>query len=90
MAKKKVDHKLMKSIKDAHKADKMKHHSPKKKRKYSKDAESKVSKVMHEFGEGKLHSGSKKGPKVTNPKQAVAIGISEARKRGMRVPKKKK
>lgn len=82
MAKKKMNHKLMKSIKDAHKAPK--------KRKYSKDAESKVSKVMHEFGEGKLHSGSKKGPKVTNPKQAVAIGISEARKRGMKVPKKKK
>jgi len=40
----------------------------------------KVSKVMHEFGEGKLHSGSKKGPKVTNPKQAVAIALSEAGK----------
>lgn len=89
MAKKKMDHKLMKSIKDAHKADKMKHHSPKKK-KYSKDAESKVSKVMHEYGEGKLHSGSKKGPVVKSRKQAIAIGISEARKRGMKVPKKKK
>jgi len=40
----------------------------------------KMSKVMHEFGEGKLHSGSKKGPKVTNPKQAVAIAYSEGRK----------
>jgi len=40
----------------------------------------KVGKVMHEFGEGKLHSGSKKGPKVTNPKQAVAIALSEAGK----------
>jgi hypothetical protein len=40
----------------------------------------KVAKVMHEFGEGKLHSGSKKGPKVTNPKQAVAIALSEAGK----------
>jgi len=39
----------------------------------------KVAKVMHEFGEGKLHSGSKKGPKVTNPKQAVAIALSEQR-----------
>jgi len=39
----------------------------------------KVVKVMHEFGEGKLHSGSKKGPKVTNPKQAVAIALSEQR-----------
>jgi len=40
----------------------------------------KVKKVMKEFSEGKLHSGSKKGPKVTNPKQAEAIGYSEARK----------
>lgn len=39
----------------------------------------KVAKVMHEFGEGKLHSGSKKGPKVTNPKQAIAIALSEER-----------
>jgi hypothetical protein len=39
----------------------------------------KVAKVMHEFGEGKLHSGSKKGPKVTNPKQAIAIALSEQR-----------
>lgn len=40
----------------------------------------KVKKVMHEFKEGKLHSGSKKGPEVTNPKQAVAIAMSEAGK----------
>lgn len=40
----------------------------------------KMSKVMHEFKEGKLHSGSKKGPEVTNPKQAVAIAYSEGRK----------
>lgn len=40
----------------------------------------KVAKVMHEFGKGKLHSGSKKGPKVTNPKQAIAIALSEAGK----------
>lgn len=40
---------------------------------------SKIKKVMHEFGEGKLHSGSKKGPKVTNPKQAIAIGYAEAK-----------
>jgi hypothetical protein len=40
----------------------------------------KVAKVMHEFGEGKLHSGSKKGPEVTNPKQAIAIALSEAGK----------
>jgi len=39
----------------------------------------KVKKTMREFESGKLHSGSKKGPKVTNPKQAVAIGYNEAR-----------
>lgn len=42
--------------------------------------EKKVSKVMHEYGEKKLHSGSKKGPIVKNQKQAVAIALSEARK----------
>ena len=36
-------------------------------------------KVMHEFKEGKLRSGSKKGPKVTNRKQAIAIMMSEKR-----------
>ena len=40
----------------------------------------KVKKVMKEFKEGKLHSGSKHGPEVTNPKQAVAIALSEAGK----------
>ncbi len=43
-------------------------------------AKGKVKKVMKEYKEGKLHSGSKKGPKVTNPKQAIAIGLSEQRK----------
>lgn len=46
-----------------------------------KDKNSKVKKVMKEFAEGKLHSGSKHGPQVTNPKQAVAIAYSEARKK---------
>jgi hypothetical protein len=40
----------------------------------------KFDKVMHEWGQGELHSGSKKGPKVTNQKQAIAIAFSEARK----------
>lgn len=40
----------------------------------------KIKKVMHEFKEGTLHSGSKKGPKVTNRKQSIAIALSEARK----------
>jgi hypothetical protein len=38
--------------------------------------------TMHEFKHGTLHSGSKKGPKVTSRKQAIAIGMSEARKAG--------
>ena len=37
----------------------------------------KIKKVMGEFKKGTLHSGPKKGPKVTNPKQAIAIAISE-------------
>lgn len=40
----------------------------------------KVSKVMREFKDGTLHSGSKTGPKVTNRKQAIAIALSEALK----------
>ena len=43
-------------------------------------AEKKVGKVMGEYGKGKLHSGSKKGPVVKNPKQAIAIALSEAGK----------
>lgn len=51
----------------------------------------KVSRVMDEWKEGKLHSGSKKGPIVENQKQALAIALSEARKAGENVaPKKKK
>lgn len=42
--------------------------------------ELKVEKVMKEFKEGKLHSGSKKGPKVKNKKQAIAIALSEGRR----------
>lgn len=40
----------------------------------------KIAKVMGEFKRGKLHSGSAKGPVVTNPKQAIAIAMSEQRK----------
>ena len=47
----------------------------------------KISKVMGEFKSGKLHSGSKGGPKVTNPKQATAIAMSEAR--GAKMPIKR-
>jgi len=57
--------------------------------KESPKAQKKVKKVMHEFKEGKLHSGSKHGPEVSDSKQAVAIALSEARKKGMKVPGKK-
>lgn len=56
--------------------------------KYSKKAGEKVEEVMHEMHEGKLKSGS--GKKVTSKKQAIAIGLSEARKEGAKVPEKKK
>ena len=57
-------------------------------RKYSKKAQDKIEKVMHEFKEGELKSSS--GDKVTNRKQAVAIGISEAKEDGLKVPKQSK
>ena len=56
--------------------------------KCSEKAQEKVHDTMHEMKEGKLKSGTS-GKKVTNPKQAVAIGLSEARKEGAKVPKKK-
>lgn len=55
--------------------------------KYSKKAGEKVEKAMHELKEGTLKSGS--GKKVTSKKQAIAIGLSEAREEGAKVPKKK-
>jgi hypothetical protein len=55
---------------------------------YSKKAQEKVRENMHEMKEGKLKSG-RSGKKVTDPKQAVAIGLSEARKEGAKVPRKK-
>lgn len=54
---------------------------------YSKKASDKVEKTMHERKEGTLKSGSS-GKKVTSRKQAIAIGLSEARKEGAKVPKK--
>jgi hypothetical protein len=45
---------------------------------------------MHKFKEGKLHSGSKQGPVVSNPKQAIAISLSESGQNRKKKPKKKK
>jgi hypothetical protein len=56
--------------------------------KYSKKASDKVESAMHEKKEGSLKSG-RSGKKVTSRKQAIAIGLSEARKEGAKVPKKK-
>jgi hypothetical protein len=57
-------------------------------RKYGKKAEQKVEKAMHERKRGTLRSG-RSGKKVTSRKQAIAIGLSEARRAGGKVPKKK-
>ncbi len=57
-------------------------------RKYGHKAQEEVHEAMKEYKEGKLRSG-KSGKKVTNPKQAVAIGLSKARKHGAKVPAKK-
>ena len=58
--------------------------------KYSKKAQDKIEQVMHEFKTGELKSGKDgKGGKVKSRKQAIAIGISEAREEGDKVPKKK-
>ena len=54
-------------------------------RKYSPRAGKQVQTEMHEMHQGKLKSG-RSGKKVTNPKQAIAIGLSEARKKGAKVP----
>ena len=57
-------------------------------RKYSKGASKDVEREMHKYKRGKLKSGS--GRKVKSRKQAIAIGLSEARKKGKKVPSKKK
>ena len=56
--------------------------------KYGEKAKKKIEKVMHEWKQGKLKSG-KSNKKVRSRKQAVDIGISEARKKGYKVPKEK-
>ena len=67
--------------------------SPRKKssgRKYGKAASKSVESAMKKRGKGKLRSGKGgKGGKVTSRKQAIAIGLSEARKKGAKVPSKR-
>jgi hypothetical protein len=55
--------------------------------KYSERAGEKVEKAMHEKKKGTLKTGT--GKKVTSDKQAIAIGLAEAKKEGAKVPKKK-
>jgi len=57
--------------------------------KYGKKASQKVEKAMHERKRGTLRSGGS-GKKVTSRKQAIAIGLSEARRAGGKVPRKRK
>jgi len=61
------------------------------KRKYSKSAGSDVKREMHRYKKGTAKSGKGgKGGKVKSRKQAIAIGLSKARKKGKRVPRKKR
>jgi hypothetical protein len=62
----------------------------KKKRAYGPKAQSKVAKVMHEYKRGELKGGAGKHPKVKSRKQAIAIGLSEARKAGAKVPPRRR
>jgi hypothetical protein len=57
-------------------------------RRYGKKASEKVERAMHERKRGTLRSG-RSGKKVTSRKQAIAIGLSEARRAGAKVPKQK-
>jgi hypothetical protein len=56
---------------------------------YKKKGKKKIAKVMKEFAQDKLHSGSKKGPLVTDKSQALAIGYSEAKEAKKKMKKKK-
>ena len=56
--------------------------------KYGKKAQQKVKRAMHERKQGSLRSG-RSGKRVTSRKQAIAIGLSEARKAGGKVPRKR-
>jgi hypothetical protein len=56
-------------------------------RKYGEKSQASVKEAMHEYKHGELKSG-RSGKNVTNPKQAIAIGLSKARKKGAKVPAK--
>lgn len=58
--------------------------------KESAKSKKKIKKVMHEFKEGKLHEGAPNGPRVKNPRQAIAIAMSEAKKVSKKMHKKEK
>jgi hypothetical protein len=58
-------------------------------RKYGKAAGKSVETAMKKRAKGTLHSGSERGPKVKSREQAIAIGLSEARAKGAKVPRKK-
>jgi len=58
-------------------------------KKYGPKAQEEVKEAMHEMKRGELKSGGKSKKKVTNPKQAIAIGLSKARKEGAKVPEMK-
>lgn len=72
------EHESLKKYHKKHPEKGEKHHSKKPVKKSI--AKNKMKKVMKEFSAGELHSGSKSGPMVTNPKQAVVIAYSEAKK----------
>lgn len=76
------DRSLIKALKSKkhEKKESKKHEKNEKKKHKASSKKNKVKVVMQEFKSGKLHSGSKKGPKVTNRRQAIAIGLSEQRK----------
>lgn len=57
--------------------------------KYGKSAQRSVKRAVHKYKRGKLHSGKAKKP-VKSRKQAIAIGLSKARKKGAKVPRKRK
>jgi len=63
--------------------------SPTHNRRYGKKASEKVERAMHEMKKGTLRSG-RSGKKVTDRKQAIAIGLSEARRAGGKVPRPKR